>query len=178
MVSGRTHKLAISALCFAFGMVLPFLTSQIKEFGDSLLPMHIPIMVCGLVCGYKYGFAVGACLPFARAFCFGMPAIFPNAVWMSAELATYGLVMGYLYSKGQRNTRSLYIALVTAMICGRIVWGIAKAILLGIAQKPFSILMFFSGSVIDAMPGIALQFIIIPIIVKRIEWLIYRKNAG
>jgi uncharacterized membrane protein len=81
----------------ALGIVLPFLTGQIKEIGDTLLPMHIPVMLCGLICGGKYGFAVGLVLPFLRSATVGMPPIYPNAVWMSAELATYGFMIGFLY---------------------------------------------------------------------------------
>ncbi len=33
----------------AIGIVLPFFTGQIQLIGNMLLPMHIPVMLCGLI---------------------------------------------------------------------------------------------------------------------------------
>ena len=81
----------------AIGMVLPTLTMQIKEIGDTLLPMHLPVLLCGLICGPWYGLVIGFMLPFLRSVIFGMPPIYPNAVWMALELAAYGAVIGLVY---------------------------------------------------------------------------------
>ena len=163
----KFKKTITSAMFLAIGIVLPFLTGQIKEIGDSLLPMHIPVMLCGLICGGGYGFAVGLILPLLRAVTVGMPPVYPNAIWMSVELATYGLITGTLYfSKERKSLWWLYFCLVTSMICGRITWGIAKAILLGTAGKPFTFQAFIAGGIIDALPGIVLQLIIVPAIVR------------
>ena len=175
-MNNKTKKLVFAALCISLGMLLPLLTSQIKEIGDTLLPMQLPVMLCGLICGYKYGMSVGGCLPFLRAVVFGMPPIYPNAIWMAFELATYGFIIGLLYNKRQKNLASLYFSLIMAMICGRVVWGFAKAVLLGIVSKPFSVAMFISGGFIDAFPGIILQLILLPIIVKIVERNIHNEN--
>ena len=127
----KTKKIVFSSIMIALGMILPLFTSQIKEIGDSLLPMHLPVMLCGLICGWGYGATVGFCIPFLRSFIFSMPPIYPNAVWMAFELATYGLVVGLLYNKkSQKSIRWLYFSLLSSMLCGRIVWGIVKFILL------------------------------------------------
>lgn len=166
----KTKRLLISALFLALGIVLPFLTGQIKEIGDTLLPMHIPVMLCGIICGWKYGLSVGLILPFLRSVMAGMPPIYPNAVWMSAELATYGLVIGLMYSVfGKRQLWWLYCSLVASMISGRIVWGVAKALLLGIAGKAFTIQAFIAGGFVDSLPGIVLQLVLVPVIVKLID---------
>lgn len=163
-------KIALSGMFLAIGVVLPFLTGQIKEIGDTLLPMHIPVMLCGIICGGRYGFAVGLILPFLRAVTVGMPPVYPNAVWMSAELATYGAVIGFLYSKFYRKQLwQLYCCLITSMIGGRIVWGVSKAILLGISGKVFTAQAFITGGIIDSIPGIILQLILIPAIIKLTE---------
>lgn len=160
-------KTIISAIFLALGIVLPFLTSQIKEIGDTLLPMHIPVMLCGLICGAKHGFAVGLILPLLRATTVGMPPIYPNAVWMSVELATYGLVIGFLYfSYNKKQMWWLYCSLIISMICGRISWGVTKAALLGMAGKAFTFHAFIVGGIIDAFPGIILQLFLIPLIFK------------
>ena len=159
------YKMVLAAMFLSLGFVLPIFTSQIKEIGDTLLPMHLPVMLCGLICGWKYGFCVGLILPFFRGFVFGMPPIYPNAVWMAIELATYGLAIGFLYSlMKNKNIASVYISLVSAMLLGRVAWGISKAILLGLGGKAFTISMFIAGGFVDALPGIIIQLVLIPLI--------------
>ena len=158
-------KMILSAFFLAIGIVLPFFTSQIKEIGDSLLPMHIPVMLCGLICGPQNGLIVGLFLPILRALAFSMPPLFPNAIWMSLELATYGLIIGLLYLRPQKRTIGyLYFCLIVSMISGRIVWGIAKTVLLGLNGKVFTMQAFIVGGLVDAVPGIILQLIIIPFV--------------
>lgn len=165
-----TQKLVLSALFFALGMVLPLLTGQIKEIGDSLLPMHLVVMLCGAICGWNYGLLIGMILPFFRSVFFGMPPLYPNAIWMALELATYGFVIGALYGRRKKySVRYLFFCLICAMISGRIVWGVAKAILLGVANKPFGIKAFLVGGFLDAIPGLVLQFVLVPLILALIE---------
>ena len=168
LIVSKIKRLCMSALFLALGIVLPFFTAQIKEIGDTLLPMHIPTMLCGLICGPLYGLLVGGLLPFLRSLLFSMPPMYPNAVWMACELATYGLVIGLIYCKlNRKTTLSVYISLVAAMLSGRVVWGIAKAILLGGGK--FTAYAFVFGGFVDALPGIVLQLIIIPLVVKIID---------
>ena len=172
MVNMKTKKseiknIVLAALFLSIGFLLPMLTNQVKEIGDSLLPMHLPVLLCGLICGWKYGAMVGLLLPFLRGAVFSMPPLYPNAVWMAAELATYGLTIGLIYSKvNRKNLFSVYFSLIPAMLCGRVVWGITKAVLLGVGDKAFTFSMFIAGGFIDALPGIALQLILIPAIMQ------------
>lgn len=162
----KNERMILSALFLSMGMVLPFFTMQIKEIGDSLLPMHLPVMLCGIVCGAGYGAIVGFILPLLRAVCFNMPPLYPNAVWMAFELATYGGVAGFLYNRVQKpDIKHLYFCLITAMLSGRIVWGVAKTILLGVGKSGFTFKAFIIGGFADAIPGILLQLILIPVIV-------------
>lgn len=169
MKKHRLHKLVLSALFLSIGMVLPFLTMQIKEIGDSLLPMHLPVMLCGILCGYGYGAVIGLILPLLRSVCFGMPPIYPNAVWMALELMTYGLVIGFLYKKFPKKLPFLYVSLIASQLIGRIIWGISKIILLGVNGKAFTLTMFISSGFIDALPGIILQLLLIPTIIMIIK---------
>lgn len=170
-------ELILSAMFLAIGMVLPLLTAQIKEIGDTLLPMHIPVMLCGVICGAKYGLCVGALLPFLRSVSFGMPPLYPNAVWMAFELAAYGFVIGLLYARGKKGKLGyLYFCLISSMLAGRIVWGIVKAALLGFGGKAFTLSAFIVGGFVDALPGIILQLILIPVIIKIVENIKIKKN--
>ena len=168
--NSRTKTLVLSALFLAIGVVLPSLTGSIKEIGDSLLPMHLVIMLCGVVCGYRYAPIVGISMPFLRSLLFSMPPLYPNAVWMALELATYGFVIGFMYSLKKKYSRGyLLLCLVCSMIAGRIVWGISKAVLLGMADKPFGIKAFLVGGFVDAVPGLIIQFVLVPLTVELIE---------
>lgn len=169
-ISATTRQLVLAAVMLALCLVLPFFTAQIKEIGDSLLPMHFPVLLCGLLCGWKYGLLVGLIAPILRSILFGMPPLYPNAIWMAAELATYGFVIGILYSLfSKKNITSVYLSLIPALIGGRVTLAIAKIILLSINQKTFVFYNFLMSSVVDALPGILLQLIFVPAIVLMVQ---------
>lgn len=163
MYMTNTKKLTISAMLFALGLVLPFLTGQIPQIGSMLLPMHIPVFLCGLICGGKYGAILGLLLPVVRSFLFGMPPMVPTAVAMAFELAAYGAVAGFVYFRvGYFCMRSLYRAMLTAMVTGRVIWAAVMMLLMGINGGVFTFDMFLGGALLNAIPGIAVQLILIP----------------
>ncbi|MGN0379308.1 MAG: ECF transporter S component [Butyrivibrio sp.] len=165
-----TRKLTLSAMFMAIGILLPLLTGQIQRIGNMLLPMHIPVLLCGLICGWQYGAVVGFILPLMRSVMFGMPPFYPMAVAMAFELAAYGFVTGFVYSRVHRkNIGTTYLSLIIGMISGRVIWGIAEVILLGIGGKSFTWKMFISGAVLNAVPGIVIQLIIIPAIMAAVR---------
>ena len=158
-----TKKLTLSAMFLAIGMVLPFLTGQIPEVGNMMLPMHIPVLLCGLICGWQYGAVLGFVLPLLRYLIFGMPVLFPTGTAMAFELMTYGLVIGLVYTLSRwKCIISLYRALIAAMIAGRIVWAAAQMILLGVSGGAFTMKIFLAGAFFNAVPGIIIQLILIP----------------
>lgn len=158
-----TKKLTLSAMFLAIGMVLPFLTGQIPQVGNMMLPMHIPVLLCGLICGWQYGAVLGFILPLMRYLVFGMPVLFPTGIAMAFELMTYGLVIGLIYSFSRwKCIISLYRALIGAMIAGRIVWAAAQMILLGVSGGTFTMKMFLAGAFFNAVPGIIIQLVLIP----------------
>lgn len=170
----KTKTLVLAAMFLAVGLVLPSLTGSIKEIGDSLLPMHLVVMLCGAICGWQYGAFVGLVLPFLRSLLVSMPPLYPNAVWMALELATYGFVIGFLYALRKKYSLGyLLLCLVSSMLAGRVVWGITKAILLGVAGKSFGIGAFLVGGFADAVPGLIIQFITVPLVITLLE----RKKA-
>lgn len=158
-----------AALFLALGLVLPFLTGQIPTIGSMLLPMHIPVLLCGFVCGWQYGLIVGVVTPLFRSVLFGMPPMMPTAVGMAFELAVYGLICGILYRKLPRKKINIYITLIAAMIIGRLAWGIISLFLYGMMGNAFSVQLFLGGALLNAIPGIVIQLILIPIIVMLLE---------
>ena len=154
----------------AIGLVLPMITGNIPQIGNMLLPMHIPVFLCGLICGWQYGLAVGAILPLMRSFLFGMPPLYPVAIAMTFELATYGFVAGFLYNRSKwQCIMALYRSMILAMLAGRIVWGVAEVILLGVSGNAFTWQAFIAGTVLNAVPGIAIQLTLIPALMAALN---------
>ena len=168
-LSNPIWRLTISAMFLAIGWVLPFFTGQIPQIGKMLLPMHIPVLLCGFICGAPYGLAIGFILPFLRYLLFGMPVLL-TAVSMAFELAAYGLVAGYCYAISRHKCIiALYRSLILAMVAGRIVWGVVQAILLGLGGSSFTMEMFLAGSLLNAIPGIILQLVFIPAVMLALH---------
>ena len=161
-------KLTYSALCLALGLVLPFLTGQIPEIGSMLCPMHFPVLLCGMLCGWQYGMAVGFVTPLLRSVIFGMPPMM-TAIPMAFELLTYGLIAGLLYKLFSNKLIGTYASLISAMVCGRIVWGFAQLIMTGLQGTSFPFEAFIAGAVLNAIPGIIAQIVLIPLIVFALE---------
>ena len=167
--SSYTKRLALAALFLAMGLTLPFLTGQIPQIGNMLLPMHIPVLVCGLICGWRYGGVVGLLLPPMRYLLFGAPP-FPNNIAMAFELAAYGALVGVLYACSRRKgVFSLYRSLLAAMIGGRIVWGAAMMVITGMAGKSFTWAVFLADAFFNAIPGIVLQLVFIPALMVALD---------
>lgn len=165
MINPKLKNLVLTAMFLAIGLVLPFLTGQIKEIGNMLLPMHIPVFLCCYICSWKHGMALGFILPLMRSMIFHMPTFYPNAVAMAFELATYGFVAGYLYYKSKyKCTKALYKSMIASMLAGRVVWGIVEVIILGIGGSVFTFSAFITGAFVKAVPGIIVQLILIPAI--------------
>jgi len=158
-------KLVYSALCLALCMVLPFLTGQIPEIGVALSPMHIPVLLCGFICGGPFGAIVGFVAPFLRFALFGMPPVFPTGLAMAFELAAYGLSAGLLNKTFPKKMPYIYLSLALSMLIGRIVWGIVMYIIMLSTGGEFTLMMFLGGAFIKAFPGIICHILIIPPIV-------------
>lgn len=163
------YNMVLSAMFLALGLALPFLTGQIPQIGNMLLPMHIPVLLCGLICGWQHGAMVGFICPLLRYVLFSMPPM-PMGLGMAFELCAYGAIVGFLYSHSKwKCVISLYRSLIIAMIGGRIVWGVARVIMVGAVNVPFGWEMFISGALLTAVPGIILQLILIPAIMVALD---------
>lgn len=163
------RNLILSAVFLALCYVLPLLTGQIPSLGQALCPMHIPVLLCGFLCGWQWGLGVGLLAPLSRSFLFTMPPLFPTALCMSFELAVYGLLAGLLYRRFPKKPLYVYPALLLSMLGGRVVWGIARFFCAGLDPSKFGISAFVAGAVSGSIPGIALQIVLIPVIVIALD---------
>ena len=170
-MKNKTIKdLTLTAMFLAMGLVLPFLTGQMQQIGNMLLPMHVPVFLCALICGWRYGLPMAFVLPLLRSFMFGRPPLYPNAIGMAFELAAYALVAGLLYERSRwQCTRALYRCMLTAMAAGRIVWGVAQTVLLGLGGNVFTFQAFIGGALLNAIPGIVLQLVLIPAVMVALD---------
>ena len=162
------RNMVYAALALALCLVLPFLTGQIPEIGSALSPMHIPVLLCGFICGPVYGAIVGFIAPLLRFALFGMPP-FPMNVPMAFELLTYGLVSGIMYRMLPKKPLFTYASLIIAMLAGRVIWGIGRYILAGVQGGTFTMQAFMAGAFIEAVPGIICHIVIIPVIVIALQ---------
>ena len=163
------RQLVPAALFLALAFVLPLLTGQVPKVGNMLCPMHFPVLLCGFVLGGPWGLAVGFAAPLLRSVLFGMPPMYPIAIAMAFELATYGAVAGFMYRKVQHTLPMIYATLVTSMVAGRLVWGAVRFVLAGLSGSSFPFSAFLSGAVLTAVPGIVAQLILIPLIVAALQ---------
>ena len=168
-------KLTLSAMFLALAFVLPFLTGQIPQIGSMLCPMHIPVLLCGFFCGAPWGLGVGFVAPLLRSFVLGMPPMFPTAFCMAFELAAYGFVAGWLHRKLPKKKINVYVSLLCAMIVGRILWGVVMFICMGLKVEAFGWSAFLAASVLNAIPGIVLQVVLIPLLVITLEKVVVKE---
>ncbi|MBQ2865613.1 MAG: ECF transporter S component [Clostridia bacterium] len=165
----QLYKMILSALFLAMAYLMPFLTGQIPEVGAMLCPLHIPVLLCGFVCGWPWGLAVGFIAPLMRSFILGMPPPYPTAVCMAFELAAYGAVSGICHKLLPRKKLSIYLSLITAMLVGRAVWGCAMLVCMGISGGGFTFAAFIAGAFTNALPGIIVQIVLVPVIVMVLD---------
>ena len=168
-------KLTLSAMFLALAFVLPFLTGQIPQIGSMLCPMHIPVLLCGFFCGAPWGLGVGFVAPLLRSFVLGMPPMFPTAFCMAFELAAYGFVAGWLHRKLPKKKINVYVSLLCAMIVGRILWGVVMFICMGLKAEAFGWSAFLAASVLNAVPGIVLQVVLVPLLVITLEKVVVKE---
>ena len=166
----------VTAVLLAVGLLLPFLTGQIQTIGKLISPLHIPVLIGGLTCGWLWGGVLGAVLPLLRMVIFGMPAL-PMALPMTFELCAYGALTGILYPllcrvlRGRRFP-AMMCALASAMLGGRIVGGIAKALLLAggaISGAPMTFEAFIASYFVDTAVGAVIHLIVVPVVVAALE---------
>ena len=162
--------MVLSALFLALAYVMPFLTGQVPEIGSKLCPLHIPVLLCGFICGPVWGAVVGFIAPLFRSLLTGgFPPLFPTAVCMAFELAAYGVVSGFMHKMLPKKKVSVYGSLIIAMIIGRIVWGCAMFICMSANGGAFTFAAFIAGAFTNAIPGIIVQIILVPVLVMVLQ---------
>ena len=163
MKLSAVKKLVYTAVCSALCLVLPMAFHSVPNAGSIFLPMHIPVLLCGLICGWPFGAVCGLLGPFISSIVTGMPpaAMLPS---MMIECCTYGLVTGLMmkFVRTKSYAADLYISMVAAMALGRVVAGLAKAWILAPGTPAFA---WVTTSLVTGIPGIAIQLVLMPILI-------------
>jgi niacin transporter len=161
-------KMVIVALFIALGIVLPMVFHSIPNAGRIFLPMHIPILLCGIICGFPYGLICGIITPLLSSTLTGMPpaAMLPS---MICELAAYGTVSSFLIRHVRLNNlyANIYISLIGAMLFGRVFFGILNAFIFSAGS--YSMQIWLTAAFVTALPGVVIQILIIPTIVVVLQ---------
>lgn len=167
----NTEKIVLTGLFLAIGIILPPIFHS-ANLGNVISPMHFPVILCGLLLGWEYGLICGLLTPFVGFIMWGQPPIMPIGLTMSLELASYGLIAGYIYKKVRvfsKDIYNLYFALVIAMIAGRIMYGATNWVLFLLDLSKTDFISFLTVVFVTGLPGIVLQILILPAIVMTIE---------
>ena len=166
-------KMVTASLLIALGIVLPMTLHAIPNAGRIFLPMHIPVLLSGLTCGIPYGLAVGVITPILSHLITGMPPT-PMLPQMICELAAYGAVSAVLmrYIKLNNLYIKIYIALIGAMLFGRLFYGVLNSLIFNAGE--YSMQMWLTAAFTMALPGIIVQIILIPAVIialQKARWL-------
>ncbi len=151
----------LTAMCY----VLPLAFHAIGA-GSVFSPMHIPILLCGLICGWSYGLFCGVAGPVISSLLSGMPAAV-QLIYFIPELLTYGLVSGLLYRviRSGRLYADIYLSLIPAMIAGRIVGGAAQMLFYLSTSRAYSVALWVSAYLVKTLPGIVAHLVVVPALV-------------
>ncbi len=167
-----TYSMTLSAMMLALCYILPNFTGNIPVIGSMLLPMHLPVLLCGFLCGPYWSAAVGFVAPVSRSLLFSMPPM-SVAIPMGFEMAAYGFVSGFLFHylehKNLPTLSRIYISLISAMVLGRVLYGAIKVGMTFGTSDPYTLSAFIAGTVTSAIPGILLQLVLVPAIVLAVE---------
>lgn len=161
----HVKKLCIGAICAAFCCILPPLFHA-AALGSAFSPLHLPILLCGLLCGWQYGLLCGVAGPVLSCLISGMPAP-AMLITMIPELCVYGFLSGLLMHRIRigRTVADVYCSLIPAMVAGRIVGGCVQALVFAAGTGSYSISLWASSYFVLTLPGAIMQLILLPCIV-------------
>ena len=164
----KTKQIVLAALFIAIGVVLPQAFHAIPNAGSIFLPMHIPVLIAGFALGPLFGTLVGVITPILSHLIFAMPPA-PMLAQMICELAAYGFLTGLLNRifKAGSNVGKLYVVLILSMLGGRLIYGVLNALIFKAGS--YTLQAWLSAAFIKALPGIAIQLVLIPILVSRLK---------
>ncbi len=163
-----SQNLLLSGICFLLCLLLPILSDHTNLLSPSLRLSHIPVLLCGFLCGWPYGLAVGFLSSLLRGLLFSIPLV-PDCLSLATELAAYGAMAGLMYHFLPKRLDSLYTALVISMITGRVLWGVTRLIFSLFGAPALTLEAFWSYAVTSGIPGIFLSLLVVPLLILAVQ---------
>ena len=154
-----TKELVLSGVLLAAGLILPMIFHMFSMTGPMFLPMHIPVLLGGMLLSPSLALILGIITPIVSSILTGMPVPFPMGVIMAFELGTYGLITALAVTKFKLN---IVLSLIISMISGRIVAGLVVAALVQLFGVQMNPIMYVKGAIITGVPGLIIQLVFIP----------------
>ncbi|MCI8553874.1 MAG: ECF transporter S component [Clostridiales bacterium] len=171
----RTRNLTYSALLIALGILTPQVFHMIggQQAGGWFLPMHLPVLMAGLLLGPAYGAAVGAVTPPLSFLLSGMPPLV-RLPFMLIELTVYGFASGLLRSRLlpkiiRSATPCLLFSLLAAQAAGRVMNAVSLLIAGDLLHLSSLGVAAAWSSLVSGLPGVVLQWLAVPLLVRAIE---------
>ena len=162
-----TRQYLYGSFFLGLGVLLPQIFHMTGIAGPVFLPMHIPVLLAGMLVCPMIGLYVGILAPVISYLLTGMPPISPPIMpLMIIELGAYGFISGQLYRIFKKN---VYLSLVSSMIIGRIALGIAAFTAMQFFGFKINPLVYVKGAIITGMPGIGIQLILVPVLVIMVK---------
>lgn len=161
-----TKELVLSGVLLGVGLLLPMVFHMFSMTGPIFLPMHIPVLIGGILLPPSLALALGIITPVVSSILTGMPVAFPMAIIMAFELGTYGLTASIATRKLKLNP---LLSLIIAMIDGRIAAGLVVAVLVQLFGVQMNPIMFVKGAIITGLPGLLIQIVFIPTLIYAIK---------
>ncbi len=160
----KTRDIILGSLFLALAIIMPYIFHATGISGQIFLPMHIPIIIGGFFLSPMTALMVGALSPLINSLVLGMPVFYPIGLIMTFELMVYGLSIALL-----RKKLDTYYSLLISMILGRITAGLVVFALQNLLNLKLNYMVYVKGAVITGLPGILIQLLLIPIIVKALK---------
>ncbi len=166
MKLSNQKRALFAAACTLLGLVLHLVLSLVPNGEIHLAPLQLPVLLCGLVCGWPFGLLCGLCTGGLGALLPGMLPLLPR---MLLELCAYGAISGLMmrFVHTRRLFADLYLSLAGAQLLGRAAAGAANAFFFFAGE--YSAALWLRESFLIVWPGIFTQLLLLPMMAASLE---------
>ena len=164
LTSTKGKYIVGTVLLSGIGIALPRIFHVLAgaNAGQTLLPMHIAVLIAALIFGGISASIVAGSSIIFNYLLTGMPTI-ERLPYMLIELVIYAVLLSVLNKKFNP-----YISLIATIILGRVLYaGILFVAINGLGLPTYGISVI--DSIVTGLPGILVQLICVPFIAKTIK---------
>ena len=162
------RALVLQASLIGAAVILPLLAHLSGAPVRYLLPMHWPVVLAGLIYGWRGGALTGLLAPIMSYFISGfpLPGILPS---MTVELLVYGSLTGLLR---ERTAMSPFLSVAIALVCGRIAFA-ASVLVGGVMVGDYH--RYFPAALLPGIGAGVFQIALLPLFAR---WCVNKEHGG